>query len=54
MATGGRLILFMVFANIVLGIIMSYLNIPAIAQPLHLLFSSVLITTLYYQWLKTG
>ncbi|MEO7802369.1 MAG: COX15/CtaA family protein [Ginsengibacter sp.] len=54
MAAGARLILFMVFANIALGIIMSYFNIPAIAQPLHLLFSSVLITTLYYQWLKTG
>lgn len=54
MAAGGKLILFTVLANIALGIIMSYFNIPAIAQPLHLLFSSVLVTTLYYQWLKTG
>lgn len=54
MAAGGKLILFTMLANIALGIIMSYFNIPAIAQPLHLLFSSVLVTTLYYQWLKTG
>lgn len=54
MAAGGKLILLTVLANIALGIIMSYFNIPAIAQPLHLLFSSVLVTTLYYQWLKTG
>ncbi len=54
MKGGGRLILFTVLANIFLGIVMSYFNMPAIAQPLHLLFSSILITTLYYQWLKTG
>lgn len=54
MAAGGKLILFTVLANIALGTIMSYFNMPAIAQPLHLLFSSVLVTTLYYQWLKTG
>ncbi len=48
------LILFAVLANILLGIIMSYFDMPAIAQPLHLLFSSVLVTSLYYQWLKTG
>lgn len=51
---GGRLILYAVLANIFLGIVMSYFNMPAVAQPLHLLFSSILITTLYYQWLKTG
>ncbi len=50
----GGLILFTVLANIFLGIVMSYFNMPAVAQPLHLLFSSILITTLYYQWLKTG
>ncbi len=49
-----RLILFAVLANILLGITMSYFDMPAIAQPLHLLFSSVLVTSLYYQWLKTG
>jgi cytochrome c oxidase assembly protein subunit 15 len=43
-----------VLLNILLGIIMSYFNIPSIAQPLHLLLSSVLITAVYYCWLRTA
>ena len=39
--------------NIFLGIIMTYLNFPAIVQPLHLLISCVLITAVYHNWLKT-
>ena len=47
------LMLFAVFANIILGIIMAYFNVPALAQPLHLLFSSILLMTLFYNWLNT-
>lgn len=53
-AAANHLIIISVFANISLGIIMSYFAMPAIAQPLHLLFSAILVTTLYQQWLKTG
>lgn len=52
--TSTWIILIGVLSNIFLGIIMTYLNVPAIAQPLHLLLSSVLITTLYYNWLRTA
>ena len=47
-----KLLLFCVFAEIVLGIVMAYGNIPAAAQPLHLLFSSVLFISLCNNWLK--
>lgn len=40
--------------NIILGIVMAYFNMPSFAQPLHLLLSSVLITTVYYMWLRTA
>jgi cytochrome c oxidase assembly protein subunit 15 len=36
-----------------LGFIMAYFDIPAIAQPLHLLFSSMLIIIVYYNSLRT-
>lgn len=42
-----------VVSEIVFGIIMTYFDIPAIAQPLHLLFSTILIIALYNNWLKT-
>ena len=32
---------------------MAYFNVPSIAQPLHLLLSSILITAVYYNWLRT-
>ncbi len=51
--TSTWLILTCVFLNIVLGVIMAYFNVPSIAQPLHLLLSSVLITAVYYNWLRT-
>jgi cytochrome c oxidase assembly protein subunit 15 len=38
---------------IALGFTMAYFNIPAIAQPLHLLFSSMLIIIVYYNSLRT-
>lgn len=47
------LVVFSVLAEIVLGIVMTYMDMPAIAQPLHLLFSSVLFVALYNTWLKT-
>ena len=47
-----QLILISVLAEILLGIIMAYGSIPAFAQPLHLLFSSVLFVALYNNWLK--
>ncbi|HMO61243.1 MAG TPA: COX15/CtaA family protein [Ferruginibacter sp.] len=40
-------------ASVVLGIIMAYGNVPAFAQPLHLLFSSLLFIGLCNSWLKT-
>jgi cytochrome c oxidase assembly protein subunit 15 len=48
------IILFCVAGEIVLGIIMAYLNIPAFAQPLHLLLSCILFISLYNNWLKTS
>lgn len=47
------LIMFAVVAQIVTGIVIAYLDIPAIAQPLHLLFSCVLFIALCNNWLKT-
>jgi heme a synthase len=46
-------ILICVLAEVALGIVMTYLDIPAIAQPLHMLCSSVLFISLYNNWLKT-
>lgn len=51
--TGTYLILICVLLNIFLGVVMTYLDIPAIAQPFHLLLSSILITAVYYNWLTT-
>ena len=51
--TSSYLIIICVLLNILLGIIMAYLNFPAVVQPLHLLASSILITAVYYNWLKT-
>jgi cytochrome c oxidase assembly protein subunit 15 len=51
--TSTYLILVCVLLNIFLGITMAYSNFPAIAQPLHLLLSSILITSVYYNWLTT-
>jgi heme a synthase len=47
-----KVIIVSVVAEIVIGIVMAYLNIPAIAQPLHLLFSSLLFISLFYCWLS--
>jgi heme a synthase len=51
--TTAWLILICVLCIIFLGLLMSYVNMPPIAQPLHLLLSSILITSIYYMWLKT-
>jgi cytochrome c oxidase assembly protein subunit 15 len=51
--TSSWLILTCVLLNVFLGIVMAYFNMPSIAQPLHLLLSSILITAVYYNWLKT-
>jgi cytochrome c oxidase assembly protein subunit 15 len=48
------LIFVCVIANILLGIIMAYFDIPSLAQPLHLLFSSILVSAVYYNWLRTA
>lgn len=45
--TGSKLMLMSVFAEIILGAIMTYFSIPAVAQPLHLLFSSLLVVSIY-------
>jgi heme a synthase len=45
-------ILFFVLAEMTLGFIMAYNNIPAFAQPMHLLFASILIITLLDYRLK--
>jgi cytochrome c oxidase assembly protein subunit 15 len=36
-----------------LGLTMAYFNVPSVAQPLHLLFSSMLIIIVYYNTLRT-
>lgn len=48
------LIFITVTTNIFLGIVMNYFDMPAVAQPLHLLLSSILITSMYYNWLRTA
>lgn len=52
--TATWLILICVVANILLGIIMAYFDIPSLAQPLHLLLSSILVSAVYYNWLRTA
>jgi cytochrome c oxidase assembly protein subunit 15 len=47
------LMLFCVFSEIALGVVMANFDIPALAQPLHLLFSTVLFVAIYNNWLKT-
>jgi heme a synthase len=49
---GIKLVIINVFAEIIIGIIMAYASIPAIAQPLHLLFSTGLFVSLFYCWLS--
>ena len=45
-------IIFIVIATILLGIIMAWFNIPAVAQPLHLLFASILVLAVFTLRLK--
>lgn len=47
-----RNILLVLLSIILLGIIMTYMDMPAIAQPLHLLFASALLMQLFYSRLK--
>lgn len=47
------LIIFCVLGEVGLGIIMAYLDIPAFAQPSHLLLSTVLFVALCNNWFKT-
>lgn len=47
-----KIVLLCVFAEIGLGIVMAYFHMPSLAQPLHLLFSSVLFISLFNNWLK--
>lgn len=47
------LILVSVSATFLLGVLMSVFSIPAIAQPAHLLFSSMLLMALYYNAINT-
>ncbi len=41
-----------IVAEMALGIIMAYAHVPAFAQPLHLLFSSILFVALFYSLLS--
>ena len=47
-----RNIVLVLFSIILLGIIMTYFNMPAIAQPLHLLLASALLMQLFYSRIK--
>ncbi len=47
------IIIIAVISIIFLGIVMAYFSVPAIAQPLHLLLSSVLIIAVYYSLLSS-
>ena len=47
-----RLIALNVFAIIVLGITMVYLDVPAISQPLHLLLACVLLMQIFYSRIR--
>ncbi|AYD46205.1 COX15/CtaA family protein [Arachidicoccus soli] len=48
----GLLVLILIMAEIFLGLIMTQLHMPAFAQPLHLLGSSILIVTLFSLMLR--
>jgi heme a synthase len=45
--TSRYLIIIPVFVSIVAGLMMNYLNVPAIAQPIHLLSASILVMGLF-------
>ena len=45
-------IIYIVIATILLGVIMAWYNIPALAQPLHLLFASILVLAVFTLRLK--
>ena len=47
-----RNILIVLAVIILLGVIMAYFNMPALAQPLHLLLASILLMQLFYTRLK--
>jgi cytochrome c oxidase assembly protein subunit 15 len=47
-----KLMIASVGTEILLGIIMAYANMPPFAQPLHLLFSTLLFLSLFAQWIK--
>jgi heme a synthase len=49
-----RLIIYCTIGEIAVGIIMTYFYIPALLQPIHLLFSSILFVALYNNWLTTS
>jgi cytochrome c oxidase assembly protein subunit 15 len=49
-----KLILFCVLAEIGAGVVMAYFNVPALAQPIHLLLSAVLFVSLYNNWLYSS
>jgi heme a synthase len=49
-----RLIIYCTLGEITVGIIMTYFDIPAPLQPIHLLLSSVLFVALYNNWLTTS
>ncbi len=48
----GSLILILLFCVMALGFILAYVNVPAFAQPLHLLFASMLLMALINYRLK--
>lgn len=48
----GLVIILLVVVEILLGLIMTQLKMPAFAQPLHLLFSCMLIVSVFAQWLR--
>ena len=48
------LIIICVLSEITLGVVMANLNMPSLAQPLHLLFSCGLFVALFNNWLNTS
>jgi len=45
-------VLVVVIAEILVGVVLVYVDFPAFAQPLHLLLSSILIAAVFYNWLR--
>ncbi len=45
-------VLVVVIAEILIGVVLVYVDFPAFAQPLHLLLSSILIAAVFYNWLR--